>query len=189
MNNQHVELQTATDTTAKTGDKYLQARLLEYGPAQASTLGLVNFMGVDQASFYVRLSAGVDEMVREVKDRSQVEEKRAEIENDRRELKNLVAKDTLSYAVQSKQNEIDEKTKETDELEEMLVKAERVFLHILNEEAGSCNETFQNGWKMECDPDTGEVLPESVYMHVCMYVCICIHTHTHTHTQTHTHMP
>ena len=45
-------------------------------------------------------------------------------------------------------------------VEEMLVKAEKVFLHILNEEAGSCNETFQQGWKMDCDPDTGEVLPE-----------------------------
>ncbi len=160
LNNQHVELQTATGDTAKTGDKYLQARLLEYGPAQASTLGLVNFMGVDQESFYVRYSAGVDEMVREVKDRSQVEEQRSDIENDRRALEILVAKGALAYAVQSKQDEIDVKTKETDELEEMLVKAERVFLHILNEEAGSCNEAFQNGWKMDCDPKTGEVLPE-----------------------------
>jgi hypothetical protein len=159
-NNQQVVLQTATGATAKLGDKYLQARLLEYGPAQASTLGLVNFMGVDQASFFVRYSAGVDEMLREVKDRSQVEEKRADIENDRRDIENLVAKGALAYVVQSKQNEIDEKTKETDELEEMLVKAEKVFLHILNDEAGGCNETFQNGWKMDCDPDTGEVLPE-----------------------------
>ena len=91
-NNQHVLLQTATGATAQPGDKYLQARLLEYGPAQASTLGLVNFMGVDQASIFGRLSAGVDEMVREVKDRSQVKEQRAEIENDRRALENLVAK-------------------------------------------------------------------------------------------------
>ncbi len=84
-NNQHVELQTATGTTVKTGDKYLPARLLEYVPAQVSTLGLINFMGVDQASFFVRYTVGVDEMVREVKDRSQVEEKHTEIENDRRE--------------------------------------------------------------------------------------------------------
>jgi hypothetical protein len=114
-NNQHVVLQTATGATAQPGDKYLQARLLEYGPAQASTLGLVNFIGVDQASIFGRLSAGVDAMVREVKDRSQVDEKRAEIEDDRRALENLVAKGALPSAVQSKQNEIDEKTKETDE--------------------------------------------------------------------------
>jgi hypothetical protein len=37
VNNQYVELQTATGVTSKTGDKYLQARLLEYCPAQAST--------------------------------------------------------------------------------------------------------------------------------------------------------
>jgi hypothetical protein len=158
-NNQHVVLQTATGATAKSGDKYLQARLLEYGPVQASTLGLVNFMGVDQASFFSRYSAGVDAMERVVKDRSQVDEQRADIENDRRELENLVADGNHDLA-KTKKKEIDEKTKETDEHEKMQVKAEKVFLHILNEEAGSCNETFQEGWKMDCDPDTGEVLPE-----------------------------
>jgi hypothetical protein len=159
-------LTNSNGSKVKPGDKYVQARLLEYGPAQASTLGIINFMGVDQASFHVRLSAGVDAMVREVKDRSQVEEQRAEIENYRRELEDLVAKGAPPSAVQSKQKEIDEKTKETDELEEMLVKAERVFLHILNEEAGTCNETFQNSWKMDCDPDTGEVLSESIYIYI-----------------------
>ena len=68
---------------------------------------------VGRTSFFVRYAAGVDEMVREVKDRSQVEEKHAEIENDRRDLENLVAKGGPPYAVQSKQNELDEKTKET----------------------------------------------------------------------------
>ncbi len=145
MNIQRLELQTATGETAKTGDKYLQACLLEYGPAQALTLGLVNFVDVDQASFFVGYSAGVDEMVREVKDKSLVEEKRADIENDRKQLEILVEEGKHTLA-KTEQIEIDEKTKETDELEEMLVKTEKVFLH--NEDAGSCNETFQNGWKM-----------------------------------------
>jgi hypothetical protein len=57
-------------------DKYV-ARLLEYGDVQAATLGLENFMGVDQKWLYGQCSAGVDAMKREVKDRSQVEKKRA----------------------------------------------------------------------------------------------------------------
>jgi hypothetical protein len=166
-NNQHLVLQTATGATAKPGDKYLQAHLLEYGPAQASTLGLVNFMGVDQATFFIRVSEGVDAMVREVKDRSQVEEQRADIENDRRKLENLVAEGKHAL-VKTKQKEIDEKTKETVELEEMLVKAERVFLYTLNEGAGSSNETFQNGWKMDCDRKTGAGLPESMFIYMTL---------------------
>jgi hypothetical protein len=114
---------------------------------------------VDQALFFSGYSAGVDAMVREVKDRSQVEQQRADIENDRKHYENLVAGGRHALA-KTKQKEIDEKTKETDEIEEMLVKAERVFLHILYVKAGSCNEIFQNGWKMDCDSDTGEVLPE-----------------------------
>jgi hypothetical protein len=66
----------------------------------------------------------------------------------RREKKDIFANSTdLNAKIELKQDEIDKKTKETDVLEEMLVKAERVFLYTLNEEAGSCNETFQEGWK------------------------------------------
>ena len=68
-------------------DKYLQSRLLEYRPVQVSTLGLANFMGVDHKSLNDKCQSGVDEILREVKDRSQVEEQRAEIEN---ELENLL---------------------------------------------------------------------------------------------------
>jgi hypothetical protein len=88
-----------------------------------------------------------------------VEKKRAEIENDRIQHKNLLAEGKHALA-ETKQKEIDEQTKETDELEKMMVMAEKIFFYICDEEAGSCDEPFQNGWKMDRDPYTGEVLPE-----------------------------
>jgi hypothetical protein len=141
------------------GDKFHQPRMLEYGAAQASTMGLVHFMGVDQNLFYAKLSEGVEAMIREVKDRSEVEEKRTEIKRDLSDLGNLVADGKLSLA-KEKQKEIDEKTKEADELEQDMMMAEEVFLYIVHEEAGSSKKTYQNGWRMDCDPETGEVLPD-----------------------------
>jgi hypothetical protein len=139
-------------------DKYV-VRLLEYGDVQAATLGLEKIMGVDQKWLYGQCSAGVEAMKEEVKNRKLIEVKRVEIENDRIEHKNLLAEGKHALA-ETKQKEIDEKTKETDELLEMMVMAEKIFLPICDEEAGSCDLTFQNGWKMDCDPDTGEVFTE-----------------------------
>ena len=34
------------------------------------------------------------------------------------------------------------------------------YSYVKNEEAGSSSKTFQNGWKRDCDPATGDVLPE-----------------------------
>ena len=84
--------------------------------------------------------------------------------------------------------------------------------YVLNKEAGSSDNKFQNHWMRDCDPKTGKVLRGEMremnsYIHTSMYIHSCIytyryglqythahklkdkayiHTYMHTHTQTNT---
>jgi hypothetical protein len=55
--------------------------------------------------------------------------------------------------------------------------------YVLNKEAGSSDNKFQNNWMRDCDPKTGKVLQGEMremnsYIHTSMYIHSCCHAYT-----------
>jgi hypothetical protein len=59
--------------------------MLVYGPATDSTLGIMGYMGVERTSFFKGLSEGMQAIIREVEDKSEVVEIQQKIEELQRE--------------------------------------------------------------------------------------------------------
>ena len=67
--------------------------------------------------------------------------------------------------------------------------------YVLNKEAGSSDNKFQNHWMRDCDPKTGKVLRGEmremnsyirtsmyIYMHIHLQIWPTVYTYAHTHT-------
>jgi hypothetical protein len=157
--------------------KFEQPRMLVYGPATESTLGIIGFMGVDQQSFFKGLSEGMQAIIREVEDKSEVVEIQQNIEELQRERNMLISRvrtrtisrlegpqrlddmETItdraddgddSIRIKQLDEEIEHLKAEAKELDEEIEDSKFCLNYCLYEAAGSCPRRFQNGWKMDC---------------------------------------
>jgi len=137
--------------------KFDQPRMLVYGLAEHSTLGLAGYMCCSSAHLHAQLALGVQAIVDEVKDRStldQVHRRLATLEAEVQEA--MTARDMSRVVTKGKQ--VEEMSKAAKELEVEMDSTQDCLEYLLYAQAGSSHKLFQNNWKMDCDPESKTVL-------------------------------
>ena len=160
-------------------------RELTYGLFQDATLGLVDFMDVDETELYRKMSTGISGMREEINTRAaDAGEKRAQASGEA-----AAAQRELEEAQVSGGGEVNAREVQVAQTKEKLQVAEKnlaqalddkeCFEYVADCEAG-CDppeKVFQFGWKRDCDCMTKELLAGlSVCLSVCLSarVCVCV---------------
>jgi len=137
--------------------KFEQPRILVFGMAQDSTLGLADYMCVSEREMSSRLAKGQQAIIDEAQDRSMLLGLRQEIDNVQVHLDQLYKdKEFVLLGVEGPRKDALEAA--VIALETEMMETEMCLDYVLNAEAGTSSKTFQNGWKLDCHVDTGEVL-------------------------------
>ncbi len=139
--------------------KFNQPRMLIYGVAEDATLGLAGYMCASSSQLHQKLAVGEQAIIDEVKDRTLLVELQERISKLQAEMLQAQITGDVNF-VDSKGQEIQEFLKEANDMEKEMVETEECLEYAATSEAGSNQKTYQNGWKMDCDQITGEVLPE-----------------------------
>jgi hypothetical protein len=138
------------------GGKFEQPRVLIYGLAKESTLGLAKYMCVTWQELSRRLAQGEQAIIDEVNDRSKLDQMKQQIEDLRIELE-LLRKDGNSTLLGAKGEEEQRLSAAAYAMEEDLEETRECLAYVMDEQAGSSDKKFRNGWKRDCDRYTGEV--------------------------------
>jgi len=137
--------------------KFEQPRILVFGMAQDSTLGLADYMCVSEREMSSRLAKGQQAIIDEAQDRSMLLGLRQEIDNVQVHLDQLYKdKEFVLLGVEGPRKDALEAA--VIALETEMMETEMCLDYVLNAEAETSSKTFQNGWKLDCHVDTGEVL-------------------------------
>ena len=103
-----------------------------------------------------RLAQGEQAIIDEVNDRSKLDQMKQQLEDRRMELE-LLRKDGNSTLLGVQEEELQRLSAKANAMEEEMEETRECLAYVMDEQAGSSDKKFRNGWKRDCDRYTGEV--------------------------------
>ena len=151
------------DGASSTGcdGKFEQPRMLVFGAATDSTKGLAGYMCIEQQVLLRKVCSDPEEqaIIDEVNDRSQLDAMLQKVKDLQGEIAQLAQEGNYAL-IEPKAQEAEKLAAAAKVTEDEMAAAKGCLEYVLEAEAGSSEEQFQNGWKLDCDMHTGEVLTD-----------------------------